>query len=192
MFVQSLGLGKDELLLLGAVSTSMGTFGYLAVPWGDMMMSPADKALALYEQIEKGNTEYFETYGVWPNEVTSGRGTDNVTVLMSRIPLTRQYKDSPVYQPVIQGGLMDSRPDGMVARHLYGNGGDVRQTALNGGAYRFVIEFDNLSIADARALDKAIDGAFEPSKGRLRIVEGDNGTVKAKYLANPRNQMATR
>ncbi|MFZ2587669.1 MAG: hypothetical protein WAZ18_06110 [Alphaproteobacteria bacterium] len=185
--VQALGLAKDELLLLGAVSMSLGSIGYVAVPWGTLAMGPEDKALALYEQIETANQAYFDKYGVWPHEVSSNTPASNVVVLMSRKALTGVYSDSAVYQPVMDG-LLEARADGLVARHTYGQGGKVMQVALNGGAYRYVVEFDNLTINQARALDESIDGEFGPGKGRLRMTEED-GVVTAKYLANARNKV---
>lgn len=180
-----LGLAKDELLLLGAVSVSLGSVGYVAVPWGTLAMGPTDHALALYEQIEKGNQAYFDKYGVWPHEVTSGNADANVVVLMSRKALTRPFAESAVYQPVMKG-LVDVRADGLKARHTYGQGGVVTSVPLNGGAYRYVIAFDNLTIGEARDLDEAMDGEFDPAKGRVRLVE-EEGVVTAKYLANARN-----
>lgn len=180
-----LGLAKDELLLLGAVSMSLGSVGYVAIPWGTLTMGPSDKALALYEQIEHANQTYFDKYGVWPHEVTSGTPEANAVVVMSRKALTRPFAESAVYQPVMEG-LVDVRADGLKARHTFGKGGVVTSVALNGGAYRYVIAFDNLTIAEARDLDEAIDGEFNPAKDRVRLVEED-GVVTAKYLANPRN-----
>lgn len=180
-----LGLAKDELLLLGAVGMSLGSIGYVAVPWGSIGMGPTDHALALYEQIEKANQDYFDKYGVWPHEVTSGAPDANVVVLMSRKALTSEYARSAIYQPVMEG-LIEARVDGLKARHTYGQGGTIAEIPLNGGDYRYVVEFTNLTVAEARALDETVDGEFNPGKGRLRLVE-DDGVVTAKYLANPRN-----
>lgn len=178
-------LAKDELMLAAAVSVSLGSFGYIAVPWGGLGLGPADKAMALYEQIEQANQDYFEKYGLWPHEVTDNAPEHNAAVLMSRVPLAPEYQNSKVYQPVMEG-LLDTRGADVVARHSYGQGGDITTTALNGGAYRYVVEFSNLTVDEARTLDEAIDGEFAATKGRLRVVERD-GAVVAKYLANPRD-----
>lgn len=189
MVMHHIILAKDELLLASAVSVSLGTFGYFAVPW-DMVglghNSPAAKAVAMYQQIEDANQKYFDTYGLWPNETTSNHPEANAAVLMTRTALAAPYVNDVKYQPVMKG-LLDSRDDGMVARHAYGQGGVIRETALNGGSYRFVVEFDNLTVDQAKALDEAVDGEFGPSKGRLRIVEQGEGKVVAKYLANARD-----
>lgn len=186
MAFKMFALAKDELMLAGAVAVSLGSFGYMAVPWSGFGVGPADKAMALYEQIEKGNQAYFEKYGLWPHEVTNNTPTENVAVLMSRVPLAAEYRNSKIYQPVIMEGLLDTKGDSVVARHTYGQSGEVAQTALNGGAYRYVVEFSNLTVDEAKALDEKIDGDFSPTGGRLRIVERD-GAVVAKYLANPRD-----
>jgi hypothetical protein len=185
MAFKMFALAKDELMLAAAVSVSLGSFGYIAVPWGGLGMGPADRALALYEQIEKANQEYFDKYGLWPHEVTDNTPEQNAAVLMSRVPLAAEYRNSKVYQPVMEG-LLDTRGADVVARHGYGQGGDIASTPLNGGAYRYVVEFSNLTLDEARELDEAVDGEFGATQGRLRIVERD-GTVVAKYLANPRD-----
>lgn len=179
-------LAKDELMLAAAVGVSLGSFGYLAVPW-DGIGGPgaAGQAAALYEQIEKANQAYFDRYGLWPHQATDNTPEQNAAVLMSRVPLASEYQNDRKYQPVMEG-LLDTRDGSVVARHSYGQGGDITNTPLNGGAYRYVVEFRNLTLDEARALDEKVDGGFGPTKGRLRIVERD-GTVVAKYLANPRD-----
>lgn len=186
-------LTKDELLLAGAVTVSLGTVGFVAVPWSGLGLggSAADQAVALYEQIEKANDAYFERYGMWPHEVTQNTPEANVVALMSRASLVRPFAQDRTYQPVMEG-LLESTPDGLAARHTYGAGGTIGEVALNGSEYRYVVTFDNLSVADAKALDDAVDGDFSPAKGRLRVVENGDGTVTAKYLANPRSKVLAR
>jgi hypothetical protein len=188
MTLKALMPAKDELLLASAVSVSLGTFGYFAIPWDTIGLgahSPSAQAAALYAQIEEANQKYFDTYGMWPNEATDGSPAANAAVLMSRTALAAPYANDVRYQPVMKG-LLESHEDGLTARHSYGQGGTITETPLNGSSYRFVIAFDNLTLEQAKALDEQVDGDFSPAKGRLRIVEED-GHVVAKYLANSRS-----
>lgn len=185
---------KDELLLAAAVSVSLGTVGYVAAPWQGLGFggaSATDEAVALYRQIEDANQAYFDKYGLWPHEVTQNTPYANVAALMSRAPLVRPFAQDRMYQPVMDG-LLDTANDGLHAKHTLGAGGAVGQIALNGSDYRYVVTFENLSMDDAKALDAEIDGEFGPAKGRLRVVQAEDGTMTAKYLANERKATLAR
>lgn len=180
-------LSRDELLLAGAVTVSMGTVGGVMVPWEGLGFGPnaAEQAMAMYSQLEQANEAYFERHGLWPHEVTQNTPHANAAVLMSRAVLVRPFAQDPTYQPVMEG-LLETAADGVVARHTYSKGGTIGMLALNGSDYRYVVMLEGLDVAAAKALDEEIDGSFTPAKGRLRVVENDDGTVTAKYLANAR------
>ena len=188
LFSKAAGYTREELVLGGLVMGSLGVFGGVAgaVPWSTLLASDQDQAAALYRQIESANLKFFQEYGYWPHEVTDGDARSNVAVLLDRSVATGIYISKARYRPLLEADtdMVGQRP---VVRHRYGRGGVVREVPLaDGDAYRYIVVMDDLSLKQARELDQAVDGKFNPEEGRLRI-SYDGNTAVARYYANPRS-----
>ena len=188
LFIKATGYTREELVLGGLVMGSLGAFGTVAgaVPWSTLLTSDQEQAAALYRQIESANLKFFQEYGYWPHEVTDGDGSSNVAVLVDRSAATGLYISKSRYRPLLEADT-DIVAGHSVVKHRYGRGGVVREVPLeNGEAYRYEVVMGDLSMKQARELDQAVDGAFGPDQGRLRITYTD-GKAVARYYANPRS-----
>lgn len=186
LFLKTGGFAREELIVGAVVIGGLSTAGaVMGVPWHDMMRSSQVEAADIYREIESANLKFYQEYGYWPDEVTDGTSTANVRVLMDRTAASSTYVSPRNFRPLIEADT-DIVNGEAVVRHRYGSGGVIRTVALNDDTkgYRYVITMDNLKMSEARLLDEAVDGKFDPDHGRLQITYLGK-TAVARYLANP-------
>ena len=179
------GMAADEAVLATAMVASLGAFLVVNVPW-DGMFSMSSKMQEELLVLEQANSEFYSRHTMWPHETTSGDWRQNVSALVSPKAMKYPYNSMTSFKNYISDMSLSYDPNGV--RHDYGNGGTVMQRPIAYKGNEFIeIIMEKVPLADARKLDAAIDGSYDPDNGRIYLVfdEASKGKmVDLHYRAN--------
>jgi hypothetical protein len=184
---QAAGFAREEMILTIVVAGPLTTFGIMgahSLGWIGTGHGGGAEMAQMVQEVEAANLKFEQEYGVWPDEASDGSPAGNVAVLMDRRAAVQGQLRGYGFHPLIHGDL-DTTAEGLVVRHRLGDGGVVRQKVQDGGTYRYAVTLNHLTLEQARHMDEAIDGRFNPEAGRLRI-SYKGGEANVSYLANPR------
>ena len=178
------GFAIDEAILATVMTASLAAVVVVSVPWNKMFTDGVQIASYL-ETIEKGNAAFYAQHQLWPHETTGGDPILSVSALTSTEAMKWPYNTMVSFKNHISDitpGFMDGG-----VKHTYGNGGLVVQEQIIHRGQRYLqVTLKDVPLEDARALDKEIDGNYNPSVGRVTLGFESHKTDMAdvKYRAN--------
>lgn len=177
------GLAVDEAILASIMVASLGAFVFVNVPWGNVLGNSSQLANSL-EQIEMANKEFYERHRMWPHQTTSGDWRMNVNALVSPQAMRYPYNTITSFKNYIYDLSPKFSKNGV--RHELGEGGSILQRPITWQGEQYLeIILEDVPVADARTLDKKVDGEHSPEKGRVTIRFNDlKETASVHYLAN--------
>lgn len=177
------GLAADEAVLATAMVASLGAFLVVNVPWGNMFSAAED----MQEQIkivEQANAEFYERHRLWPHQTTSGDWRMNVSALVSPKAMRYPYNSMTSFKNYLNDISKAYNPNGVI--HSYGEGGHIMQRPVSFKGEEYIeIIMQGVPLAEAKSLDTAIDGEYDPDNGKVYMIfSEETDTVDLHYRAN--------
>lgn len=169
------GYTIDQTILIVAVIAILITLIIASVGMSLLSRTAGTKLASHMEQVEKANTTFYATHGVWPNSaVASASSTINTaSALATADAVVAAYKDK--HQNLLPG----FRLDGVNLYHKIGSGGRVLQQEVDLGSVAlsdsftkgryYVIEFESVPMSEAKEANSTIDGD-DPTEASGRLV----------------------
>ena len=168
------GYTIDQTILIVAIIAILITLVIVTVGWQLINRSSGTKGAAQLKQIEDANGQFFSDQRIWPYQAkaTGNDSSTSMQALVNTIATTDLATN--IDKTRLKNFLPGYKVNGTVVNHNFGSGGVVTQFANKflvaqnvGTDTRMVINFTNVPLADAKEMDRSIDGVEDYKTGRV-------------------------
>lgn len=217
------GYTLDQTILIVAIIAILITLIVASVGWDLLSRAGGTKLASYLKQIENANGLFFSTHGMWPDDALATTGAtgftagNEVTAEAQMQVLAAVLATDAVYGTNTDANstrLKNNHSNllsgieiggGNVLQHPFGGGGDIMQALVDTGStalgdvnngFYYVVQFNDVPIAEAEEADESIDGTLGADDGRVRYgtnncstaaATGTGSNVNVCYTANLKN-----
>jgi len=172
------GYTIDQTILIVAIIAILITLIIVTVGWQLINRTSGTKAAAQVRQVEDANGQFFSAQRVWPHQAFSAAASatpaNNMRVLVDPTGTGAPALAGNIRTAELRNLLPGFAVASGVVNHSFGSGGVVTQQANTypasaniGMDVRLVIQFTEMPLTEAIEADTAIDGAEDPTSGRV-------------------------